>query len=133
MFVDRLLNQGSAPLLEQVVHFAAQRHKLIAENIANVDTPDYRQKDLSVGRFHKLLRERAAERRSAPPGSLGYDGLNVDVENPVAGILFHDQNNRSMEHLASEQAKNGLLYTLAIELLNKQFSSMQAALRERVG
>jgi flagellar basal body rod protein FlgB len=38
-----------------------------------------------------------------------------------------------MEHLASEQAKNGLLYTLAIELLNKQFSAMEMALKERVG
>ncbi len=133
MFIDRLINQTNAPLVSKVLGFASARHKLIAENIANVDTPGYRQKDLSQARFFSMLRERAAERRSAPPGSLGYDGLNVDVENPTAGILFHDQNNRSMEQLASDQAKNGLLYTLAIELLKKQFSSMEAALKERVG
>ena len=56
-----------------------------------------------------------------------------DVENPKAGILFHDQNNRSMEQLASDQAKNGLLYTMAIELLKKQFSAMELAWKERVG
>ncbi len=134
MFIDRLINQTNAPLVEKVLKFASARHKLIAENIANVDTPGYRQKDLSEAKFFAALRERAAARRAAAiPGSIGYDGLNVDVENPAAGILFHDQNNRSMEHLASEQAKNGLLYTLAIELLKKQFSSMEAALKERVG
>jgi flagellar basal-body rod protein FlgB len=133
MFIDRLINQTNAPLVEKVLGFASARHKLIAENIANIDTPGYRQKDLSQAKFFAMLRERAAERRSVGPGSLGYDGLNVDVENPKAGILFHDQNNRSMEQLASDQAKNGLLYTMAIELLKKQFSAMEMALRERVG
>ena len=134
MFIERLINQTNAPLVEKVLGFASARHKLIAENIANVDTPGYRQKDLSEAKFFAMLRDRAAARRSgSAPGSLGYDDLNVGVENPRAGILFHDQNNRSMEQLASDQAKNGLLYMMAIELLKKQFSSMEAALKERVG
>jgi flagellar basal-body rod protein FlgB len=133
MFIERLMNQTNAPLVEKVLDFASARHRLIAENIANVDTPGYRQKDLSEAKFFAMLRDRAAARRSAAPGSLGYDQLNVDVENPAAGILFHDGNNRSMEQLASDQAKNGLLYTMAIEILKKQFSAMEMALKERVG
>jgi flagellar basal-body rod protein FlgB len=132
MFIDRMINQTNAPLLEKVLGFSSARHKLIAENIANVDTPGYRTKDLSEGKFFAMLRERAASRRDAAPGSMGYDGLNIDVENPQAGILFHDRNNRSMERLASDQAKNGLLYTMAIELLKKQFSAMEMALKERI-
>ena len=133
MFIERLMNQTNAPLVEKVLGFASARHKLIAENIANVDTPGYRTKDLSEAKFFAMLRDRAAARQEASPGSLAYDGLNVDVENPRAGILFHDRNNRSMEQLASDQAKNGLLYTMAIELLKKQFSTMEMALKERVG
>src|SRR3954468_4189475 len=133
MFIDRMINQTNAPLLEKVLGFSSARHKLIAENIANVDTPGYRTKDLSEAKFFSMLRDRAAARREASPGSMGYDGLNIDVENPQAGILFHDRNNRSMEQLASDQAKNGLLYTMAIELLKKQFSTMEMALKERVG
>jgi flagellar basal-body rod protein FlgB len=133
MFIERLMNQTNAPLVERVLGFASARHKLIAENIANVDTPGYRTKDLSEAKFFAMLRDRAAARQEAAPGSLAYDGLNVDVENPRAGILFHDRNNRSMEQLASDQAKNGLLYTMAIELLKKQFSTMEMALKERVG
>ena len=133
MFIERLMNQTNAPLVERVLEFASARHKLIAENIANVDTPGYRTKDLSEAKFFSMLRDRAATRREVAPGSMGYDDLNVDVENPQAGILFHDRNNRSMERLASDQAKNGLLYTMAIELLKKQFSTMEMALKERVG
>ena len=48
MFIQRLLNQGNAPLLERTLEFTAQRHRLIAENVVNVDTPGYVQKDMSL-------------------------------------------------------------------------------------
>jgi flagellar basal-body rod protein FlgB len=131
MFVERMLNQGNAPLLEQVVQFAAARHKLIAEGIANVDTPGYRQKDLSVERFQSMLRDRV-DRRSASDGRSRFDDIRSEVENPERGILFHDGNNRSMEQLASDLAKNAMMHNLAIELLRKQFMGLEAALKERV-
>ena len=132
MFMDRLFNQTNGPLVERVLQFAAARHKLIAENMANVDVPGYRQKDLSQAKFFALLRERAARRANEAPGVVGFEDIASDVENPNTGILFHDKNNRSMELLASDQAKNGLLYTMAIEILKKQYSQMEMALRERV-
>ena len=132
MFIERMMNETNAPLVERVLQFAADRHKLIAENMANVDTPGYRQKDLSQAKFFSMLRERAAQRTSGVPGTVGFDDVSVDVDQPTKGILFHDMNNRSMEELASEQAKNGLLYTMAIEILRKQYSQMEMALRERV-
>jgi flagellar basal-body rod protein FlgB len=132
MFLERLMNQTNAPLVERVLQFAAARHRLIAENMANVDTPGYRQKDLSQAKFFALLRDRAASRAASGPGMVGFDDIALEVEKPSKGILFHDQNNRSMEELASDQAKNGLLYTMAIEILKKQFGQMEMALRERV-
>jgi flagellar basal-body rod protein FlgB len=132
MFIDRLINQTNAPLVERVLNFAEVRHRLIAENMANVDTPGYRQKDVSPSKFFAMLRERAAQRETAAPGTVTFDDIDAEVETPSKGILFHDRNNRSMEELASEQAKNGILYTMAIEILRKQFGAMQMALKERV-
>jgi flagellar basal-body rod protein FlgB len=132
MFIDRLMNQTNAPLIERVLQFAAARQGLIAQNIANVDTPGYRQRDLSQAKFTAMLRERAASRADAAPGTVTFDDIATDIENPKAGILFHDQNNRSMEQLAADQAKNGMLYTMAIEILRKQFAQMDMALKERV-
>ena len=133
MFIERLLNDGNAPLLEQTVRFAAQRHKLIAENVVNVSTPGYRQKDLSVERFQAMLADRAEDRRRAPPGSVDFDDIRAEVEEPQRGILFHDGSNRSMEQLMADQAKNAMMHNLAIELLRRQFQSLKAALSERVG
>src|SRR4051812_29121599 len=106
MFIDRLLNEGNAPLLEQMLKFTAQRHKLLTENVANIDTPGYRQKDLSMQHFQAMLRQRVDERSSSPPGAVGFDDLSANVESPTRNILFHDGNNRSIEQLMSDSAKN---------------------------
>src|SRR3712207_9535983 len=110
MFIERLLNQGNAPLLEQTLRFTAARHRLIAENVVNVDTPEYRQKDLSLDKFHALLRSRVERRRDAAPDAAGsFDDIAAEIETPTRGILFHDGNNRSMEQLISDQAKNAMM------------------------
>jgi flagellar basal-body rod protein FlgB len=132
MFIDRLLSQGNTPLLEQVVEFSANRHRLIIENIANVDTPDYQQKDLSVEKFQGLLRERVDRRDRSSAGNVRFDDLQMDPTNPTQNILFHDRNNRSMESLASDLSRNALMHNLAVELLRKQFQQMEMALKERV-
>ncbi len=132
MFVERLLNQGNAPLLTQLLKFTAARHRLIAENVVNVDTPGYRQRDLSVEKFEEMLRDRVDDRRESPLGATSFDDIRAEIENPQRGILFHDGNNRSMEQLMTDQAKNALLHNVAIELLRKQFGALEAALMERV-
>jgi len=133
MFVERLLNQGNAPLLEQMLKFTAARHKLIAENVVNVSTPNYKQKDLSLEKFQSMLQDRVEVRRGAAPGSVGFDDIEAELETPTNGILFHDGGNRSMEQLVTDQAKNAMMHNLVVELLRKQYSSMKDALRERIG
>ena len=133
MFVERLLNQGNAPLLEQMLKFTAARHKLIAENVVNVSTPDYRQKDLSLDKFQAMLRDRVDVRRDAPPGAVGFDDIEAEIETPTKGILFHDGGNRSMEQLVTDQAKNAMMHNLVVELLRKQYASLENALKERIG
>jgi flagellar basal-body rod protein FlgB len=129
MFLDRMINQTNVPLLERVLDFTSARHTLIAENMANLDTPGYVQKDLNADKFYGMLRERVD---SAPPGGRGFDDVPADLANPTAGILFHDGNNRSMEQLAADQAKNALVHNLVVELLRKQYQQLNMALSEKV-
>jgi flagellar basal-body rod protein FlgB len=132
MFIDRLLNQGNAPLLERTLEFTAARHKLIAENVVNIDTPGYQQKDMSLEKFQAMLRDRVEARRRAGPGATSFVDIDGELEYPQRGILSHDGNNRSMEQLMSDQAKNALLHNMVVELLKKQYAAMENALRERV-
>jgi flagellar basal-body rod protein FlgB len=129
MFIDRLLNQGSGPMLEEMLRFTEARHRLIAQNVVNISTPGYKQKDLSLDKFQQMLAERADEASKAPPGSVGFDDIGMEAENSHHGILFHDGQTRSMEQLMSDQAKNALMHNLAIELLRRQFQTMEMAIK----
>ena len=132
MYIERLINQGNAPLLEQTVRFHAARHRLLAENLANASTPGYRTKDLSVDKFRQMLRNRVDAKRVAPPGTVSFDDVGAEVEEPARGLLFHDGNNRSMEQLMSDSAKNAMFHNMMVEMLRKQFDSIESALRERI-
>ena len=133
MFVERLLNQGNAPLLEQMLKFTAARHRLIAENVTNATTPNYRQKDLSVEKFQKMLLSRVKDKNESAPGTVGFSDIQAELEHPNRGILFHDGGNRSMEQLVTDQAKNAMTHNLVVELLRKQYTSLENALMEKIG
>lgn len=132
MVLDRLLNQGPAPILEQMLQFTDARQQVLAEDISNVDTPGYLQKDMSVDDFQAMLRNKVAQQATASPGSVKFDDIKAEIENPTTGILFHDGNNRSMEQLMGDNAKNALMHNLAVELLRQQYQTLQQAIKERV-
>jgi flagellar basal-body rod protein FlgB len=131
MFIERLFNQGNGPLLEQTLKFTQARARLIGENVVNLSTPGYRQKDLDESKFRAALIERVATRDSAPPGSVDFGDVVGEVDNPRAGALFYDGANRSAEQLMTDQAKNGMMHNLVVELLKRQFAAIELALKER--
>lgn len=133
MILDRLLNQGCSPVLEQWLNFTDARQRLLGEDIVNASTPNYVQKDLSLDQFQKLLQKKVQQQESAGPGGVQFDDISMAIEHPRRGILFHDGNNRSMEQLMTDQAKNALMHSLAVELLRDQYSILDMALKERVG
>jgi flagellar basal-body rod protein FlgB len=131
MFINRLMNEGPEPVLEQMLRFTEARQGLIADNVANASTPGYRQKDLSVEKFQEVLRERVEKQQASGPGSVSFDDVTSEVESDNHGILFHDGNNRSMEQLMTDNAKNALMHNLVVELLRRQYATMSMALKEQ--
>jgi flagellar basal-body rod protein FlgB len=130
-FIERMMSGGAAPVLERMLQFTGQRHRLLADNIVNASTPGYRQKDLSLDKFQAML-QRGIDARRDGLVSDPFSEVRWELEHPQRGILFHDGNNRSMEQLMSDHAKNALMHNLAVELLRRQFEQLKLALRERV-
>jgi flagellar basal-body rod protein FlgB len=131
MIVNRLLNQDATPVLERALSFTEARQQLLADNIANATTPNYQQKDLSVSAFQAQLRDRIESRDQAGPGAVSFDDISTEPDTPTSGILFHDGNNRSMEQLMTENAKNALMHNLVVELLRRQYQTLDMALKEK--
>src|SRR5687768_3634420 len=65
--LSSLFESSTIPVLEQVVKFTEARHGVLAGNIANLDTPGYRTRDLSPELFQERLQEAIETRRRPSP------------------------------------------------------------------
>ena len=64
-----MFDNSTLPMLEQVVNFTQARHGVLAGNIANLDTPGYRARDLSPQEFQERLKD--GDRGAARSGRRG--------------------------------------------------------------
>ena len=142
-----LFDSSTLPLLEQVVNFTQARHGVLAGNIANLDTPGYRTRDLSPEMFQERLKEAIEERHKLaasartpypysaaslqPSSSNSPEDPLAAVKDTMQGILRHDDNNTSLEEQVSEIAKNQSQHNLALSLMTAQFRLLRAAITER--
>ncbi|MFO0898714.1 MAG: flagellar basal body protein [Pirellulales bacterium] len=134
-----LFDSTAIPVMEQVVGFTQSRHAVLAGNVANMDTPGYRVRDLSPDSFQSALRREIEARREGKPNALQTKpgefppGTRNAVRESLKGILFHDESNDSLEHQVAEINKNQVQHNLAITVLSSQFHLLQAAITERAG
>jgi flagellar basal-body rod protein FlgB len=145
MLISDLTNSGAIPSLEMSLRFAGARQRLIAHNIANISTPDFRPMDVDPAHFAQVLRGAIDQRRARTGnerGELGpvasrqlsvaADGqLQLTPRTPSGNILFHDRNNRDLERLMQANAENVAAYRLSAELLRSRFEILKAAIAER--
>jgi len=135
-----MFQSSLVPVLEEVAKFAQARHAVLAGNLANLNTPGYRARDLSLEDFQGRLRE-AIERRHGPPpfqspGHVAEDPAEARylarVAEDAKTILYHDGSNVSLEQQVTEMAKNQVQHNLALAIMSHQFRQLQAAISERV-
>jgi flagellar basal-body rod protein FlgB len=148
--LSSLFRSSTIPVLEQVVNFTEARHGVLAGNIANVDTPGYRTRDLSPELFQNRLKE-AIDTRYQPPtptydtGSPGTSTASNSsrraerelrafskVKDSMKSILRHDEADVSMEQQINQIVKNQQQHNLAISIMSAQFRLLRAAITERV-
>ena len=141
--LSSMFGSTTIPVLEQVVNFTEARHGVLAGNIANVDTPGYRTRDLSPEMFQEQLKQ-AIEAQHTQPKTYAsdqrYGSLDItrkmdpfhDVQASMKNILFHDESNVSLEQQVTEISKNQLEHDLAVSIMTSQFRLLRAAITERL-
>jgi flagellar basal-body rod protein FlgB len=141
MWIDRLLASRTTRATELAASFAETRHRLLAENLANLDTPDYATKQLDAGAFQDSLHgalQRArrgnharldlrdnAQYRTDPTG-------HVEVRpeiRPAENVLFHDGTNARLERLTTDINENKLYFDLATNFLRGRYQTMLNAIK----
>jgi flagellar basal-body rod protein FlgB len=152
--LSELFASTNIPVLGEVLNFTQARQGVLAGNIANVNTPGYRTRDLSPAAFQEQLKAAISESRSlrlsrreplspglSSPGlsSAGLARGSDDPSDPIRqvsasleNILYHDDTNIDLEKQVAEISKNQLLHNFALTVLTDQFQLLESAISERV-
>lgn len=137
--ISNLFDNSTVPVLEQVVNFTQARHGVLAGNLANLDTPGYQTRDLSVDDFQSSLQEAVAASRSQGASRYGYSSRSAEhphadftkVKDAMKSIKYHDESDVSLENQVAELSKNQAKHNLALSLMTAQFRLLRAAITER--
>jgi flagellar basal-body rod protein FlgB len=143
MLIQDLENAGSLPVLGQMLQFGAQRQKLLAHNIANMETPDFRPVDVSIKDFQNNLAKAVDQRREQTGGMQGdlsvddsrevtqsQGTLSLHPRTPSGNILYHDRNNRDLERMMQDLAENSLNYKATVDLMRRENDLLRAAISQ---
>jgi flagellar basal-body rod protein FlgB len=105
-------------LLEKALNIRAFYQKVLASNVANVETPGYREKRVD---FLKELDRSGAGNSSSVEV--------VEAESPE-GANTVDGNSVNMEDQIVKMTENTLMYNSFVQLIGKKFSMMKYVINE---
>jgi flagellar basal-body rod protein FlgB len=100
--------------IERYMNLLSARQKLVASNIANADTPDYKTKDID---FRMELQSQIS---NSDPTAVEVSGLKTK----------NDGNNVSVDREAKLLAENALRFSAASNLARIQLRLVRAAIDE---
>lgn len=143
--ISDLSTAGALPALEKMFLFSGQRQRLISQNIANIDTPNYQGVDADPRAFQRALSDAIERRRDTNGGVSGELDLSgasevrmvggrmeLNPTTPIGGVLFQDRNQRDLEQLLQDMVENATMFRVAGDLMRKNQSMIRGAIAQRV-
>lgn len=116
-------------ILQEILRFAGIRHNLIVSNIANVDTPGYRVKDVE---FKSLLKEETLELKRTSGSHIPFAiSGHIDMKEEEKGE-WKDKNNVELDREMAKLTENALLFEAGLAMLSTKIRMFKNALRRQL-
>jgi flagellar basal-body rod protein FlgB len=128
------INKPSFQLLEKSLDASSMRQRVIANNIANVDTPYFKRSEVS---FESLLQQQMGSftqlqgyRTDARHFYFGNSAQQItpQVTTDESSIMNNNLNNVDMDTEMSQMAKNQLAYNTEIQQINHEMKQLKSAI-----
>ncbi|WP_031307882.1 flagellar basal body rod protein FlgB [Mesobacillus boroniphilus] len=126
------LFSNTVSTLEHALNYSSAKQKVISQNIANVDTPNYKAKDVSfkavfqdvMGKSFQANRSDArhyefSSKASRLPGVVTYPNVNYN----------QNGNSVDLDKEMADLATNQIYYNALTERINGKFNSLQTVIR----
>ena len=129
--IGNLLETKTMQILEKALDATSQRHNVISNNIANVDTPGFKRTDvLFEDQLKKALNTDSIEgnRTDSRHISIGKQDLGEIKPNMVTDESTSyriDGNNVDIDNEMAKLAKNQLMYDALAQKISSEFSKMR--------
>ncbi|WP_019532528.1 flagellar basal body rod protein FlgB [Paenibacillus ginsengihumi] len=129
-----IFNKPALQLVERSLDAAALRQRVIADNVANVDTPNFKRSEVQ---FEELLRQEMngslvgyrTDPRHIP---IGEPGLALPrVVQDTSTIVNNNLNNVDIDYEMSLMALNQLRYNTMIEQVSGTFNKLRTSIGGR--
>jgi len=113
--------------LERALDLAAMRHQVLTTNLANVDTPGYRTRDLPT--FNNAIEQAMAGSPEESPELQTVSSMLTPMAREVRGLTERpDGNNVSVERESMLLAENQLRFQVAVAFLKTEFHRLSLAI-----
>ncbi|MBS4207630.1 flagellar basal body rod protein FlgB [Bacillus sp. FJAT-50079] len=125
------LFSGNIHLLENALGYSSLNQKAIAQNIANVDVPNYKRKEVS---FKQMLSEASGKPLNAYRSDPRHFHIQANSEHTSMyevkqQTYHHNGNNVDIDKEMSDLAANQIYYQALVERINGKFSTLQNVIR----
>jgi flagellar basal-body rod protein FlgB len=113
----------------------SRRQQVVSSNLANIDTPGYKTKDVS---FHATMEELLADRsgdlrttRARHIDAASQGASPADMAFEVKGLIERvDENNVDIDREMMKLSETSFGYTMMTQLLRAKLNTLSASIRE---
>ena len=117
---------------EQAMYLRAQRADVLGNNLANVDTPNFKARDVD---FSSLLNQAATQQSASQPLRTDARHLSLSGEGGDADLLYTVPSQPALDGNTVEEhremarfAKNSMDFEASLYFLNTKFKGLQTAI-----
>lgn len=129
--------EESIAVYRQAIGLRTQRHEILASNIANADTPNFKARDIDFrSAIAAAIDQRGLKLQTSQQGHFaiplpGGNGPKLLFRNEYQSAV--DGNTVEMDHERSQISDNAIQYQILTQLLNDEFQGMRQALTSQQG
>ncbi|MFC4320188.1 flagellar basal body rod protein FlgB [Litchfieldia salsa] len=119
---------GTINSLEQALKYASTKQKAISHNIANVDTPNYKAKDVTfkTDLTNSMRALKTSEKHVEFTGGRT-GGINITTK---TGTMFnHNGNNVDIDKEMASLAKNQIYFNAVADRISSKFNSLKTVVK----
>lgn len=138
-YIDKALTMRAINVAQRGLDAAALRQGVIANNIANLNTPGFKANRVNFEDELRraLMKEEEMESITTHPGHIKFGGKPdlVDVSPEIVGtqdlIYRNDDSSVDLDYEITQMAKNSMMYEALATIISSKFKLIDSVIRSK--